>query len=363
MANDIHNDYYPDYAVPPGMTLQETLDGLGMKQTDLAMRAGLSRKTVNQIINGHAALTPEVALKLEMVTGVPARLWNNLEAHYRDTLERLKLHERMALHIPWAKKFPISEMMERGVVALRDNAADQVIEVLRFFGVASPDEWENQWSQIQATYRISPSHPPDSGALAAWFCEGKRRAQSTETRTYDPSLFRAVLERARSLTREPPQVFQHGLVEDCAGGGVAVVFVPEYKGTCAHGATYWLSPDKAMILLSLRYKWADIMWFSFFHEAGHLLLHSKKRTYIEVTPNESAEESEADCFAQEKLIPDAELERLRQSGSYSPVTIKAFADDVGVSPGIIVGRLQHERLIPYSHLTGLRTRLEWSKEQ
>src|SRR5712692_6475140 len=95
--------YEPDYAVPPGRTLQETIDALGMDQRELAVRTGLDKKTINQIIHGVAPITHNTALRLERVTGVPARMWNNLETNYREQLARLSQKERLQKHLEWLK--------------------------------------------------------------------------------------------------------------------------------------------------------------------------------------------------------------------------------------------------------------------
>ena len=79
----------PDFAVPPGLTLQETIDAQGIDQPELAVRSGLSAKEINQIIEGVAPITHDIAIRLEHATGVPARMWNNLEANYQEQRARL----------------------------------------------------------------------------------------------------------------------------------------------------------------------------------------------------------------------------------------------------------------------------------
>ena len=79
-------DFEPDYAVPPGATLLETITALGIDQKELAFRLHTTESRVSQIIIGRAALSDELANKLELVTGVPARIWNRLELHYRERL-------------------------------------------------------------------------------------------------------------------------------------------------------------------------------------------------------------------------------------------------------------------------------------
>lgn len=88
--------YQPDIAIPPGETLREAIEALGMSQAELAQRTGRATKNINEIIMGKAAITPDGALQYERVFGVPASFWNILESNYRNTLARLSEQERLA---------------------------------------------------------------------------------------------------------------------------------------------------------------------------------------------------------------------------------------------------------------------------
>ncbi len=76
----------PDYAVPPGETLLETMMYLGMDQRVLGVEAALPEKLVGEIISGHAPITHEIAIKLGRATAMPADFWDTLEANYRKRL-------------------------------------------------------------------------------------------------------------------------------------------------------------------------------------------------------------------------------------------------------------------------------------
>ena len=89
MSRPIENKYSPDSVSPPGETLLETIEALGMSSADVAKGTGLSMKTIHKIIKGKAPITPELSLELERVLGVPASFWNNRERHYRKNLNRI----------------------------------------------------------------------------------------------------------------------------------------------------------------------------------------------------------------------------------------------------------------------------------
>ncbi len=145
---------------------------------------------------------------------------------------------------------------------------------------------------------------------------------------------------------------------------VAVVFVPQLPKTRTSGATHWLNPDKALIQLSLRYKTNDHLWFAFFHESGHILLHGKRDFFLEgndvVSVENRDKELEANKFAEDLLIPPAELKQfLASNQQLSKAGIEQFAAKIGIAPGIVVGRLQHDGVLPPSHYNDLKQSFEW----
>ena len=366
MVNRTTNEYGPDYAVAPGETLLETLEELGLTQAELASRTGLSRKHVNQIVQGNAALTPSVADKLEMATGVPARLWTNLEANFRADLERLKALETLRGEVGWLSKVPHREMARRGWIPDRDGRVEQLREVLRFFGTATPQVLENQLVASGAAFRNSAIYASDPGSVSAWLRAGDLMARKVACQPYQSARFRSALKQIRGLTTSEGSVFQPRMVALCAAAGVAVVCVPQLPGTSASGAARWLTPDKALIQLSLRYKKDDHFWFSFFHEAGHILLHGKSGAYIHNDPDteQSPDEIEANEFAANFLIPSDDYRRLIGVGVFPKVTVLRFAMEMGIAPGIVVGRLQHDEHVPWqSALNSLKRTYEWAREE
>jgi HTH-type transcriptional regulator / antitoxin HigA len=366
MANRTEYAFLSDYAVPPGETLQETLDELSMSQAELARRIGRTPKMVNEIIAGKAPITPETALLLEQVLGVPARLWNNLERRYQEDLARISERETLKDHVSWLKELPLREMIAANWVPERDDEIEQLRAVLRFFGVATPVEWRALWLEPQAAFRQSTAFEADPIAVAAWLRKGELDAQRVPCAPYEKSKFRNALKEIRTLTTAPPAVFQRQMMDLCASAGVALVFVPAISRTRASGVTRWLSPEKALIQLSLRYKADDQLWFTLFHEAGHIYLHGKRDIFIEGEETEASEkENEADRFAADMLIPRTVWSQFRSQPRqhYSRDDIYAFARSIGIAPGIVAGRLQHEdEEVPYSHFNDLKRRLDWRME-
>lgn len=348
--------FEPDYAVAPGATLKETLDARGISQTALALRTGLAEKTISQIINGVAPITYETAEKLELVLDVPAGFWNRREMSYRAALARVEATQRLASELEWLEEIPLKELKDRGLVRAGKDAqkTDLVRLALKFFGVSSVEAWRNAWANPVAQYRGPEAQHRRPGYVAAWLRIGELQAATVETDPFDAGLFAEALNSSRALTVLPD--WRKKLPGLFAPAGVAVVFTKEMPGAGVSGATRWLTKDKALMQLSLKYKSDDQVWFTFFHEAGHIALHGKKQVFVEFGHSEANDqEREANEFARDRLIPRAYAKRLPSLRTRAQ--IKEFAALLGISPGIVVGRLQHEKLVWSSAFNDLKVKL------
>jgi addiction module HigA family antidote len=353
--------YEPDYGTKPGEVLEEYLSAAGMTKAELATRCGRPTKTISEIIHGKAAITPETAIQLERVLGRPASLWQNLEANYRLHLAEVGEREDLASHASWARKFPVRELVSREDIEQPENETDLVRKLLRFFGVGTVVGWNASFGSMRVAYRRSPAFKQAPESVTAWIRIGEIRADAIECAPFDRAEFRKALAEIRTLTSKSFPHVHKTVVELCAASGVAVVFVPELPKTHLSGVARWLSKDKALIQLSLRHKTSDHAWFSFFHEAGHILLHGKKTIFIDEQGGDRNEiETEANEFAGNLLLPPDAFSSFADAEDFSAAAIKRFASDQGVAPGIVVGRLQHEGLIEFSERNDLKERLTWS---
>jgi HTH-type transcriptional regulator/antitoxin HigA len=363
MGSQNRNEYQPDTVTPPGFYIQEKLEELGMTQTDLAGRTGRTKKTVNEIVTGKAPIEPETALQLERVLGIPARFWNNAERHYRDYIVRQAERERLERQVQRLNSFPVKAMCNLGWLPKRTDQLEALSDVLNFFGAATFEALDQIDQQTCAAFRQSAVHRVDSCAVLAWLRKGELDARAIACQAFDKDQFRSGLSQIRSLTLHPIAEAVPETVRLCAASGVAVVFVPELPGTRTWGATRWLTPDKALIQLSARGKTDDQLWFTFFHEAGHILLHPKKDIFIELDDTVDSREDEADRFAADWLIPPNTWQLARRLRLKSAFEIQSFAKQYQVAPGILVGRMQREKLIPWKNLNGLKTRLTFKAPQ
>jgi len=358
------NKFLPDYLVTPGEILEDYLENINMTQKDLADRTGLAVKTINEIIKGKAPITPETALKFERSLGRPANFWNSLELKYQEDKVRLLEQQKLEASLEWLKKFPVKDMCKMGWIAKSNDKCELLDEILRFFGIASPGQWPKVWGNRQTLYRQTQKFHIVAESVAVWLRKGEIEAHKIPCAPFDKKLFKEALQKVRGLTKEKtPKTFIPKLVELCAAAGVAVVFVPELPGTRVSGATQWIV-DKAIIQLSLRYKTNDHLWFTFFHEAGHILLHGRKEVFIEENKCSEEKEVEANAFAQKILIPPSGWHFFMAKIGRKPLLaeIKQFAEKIDIAPGIVVGRLQREEIIAYNVGNRLKVSYRWAAD-
>ena len=358
MSSNSTNQYIPESVSLPGETLAEVLSTQGLSQAEFADRTGRPKKTINEIIKGKAAITPETALQFERVLGIEAAFWNNLEGNFREYIARREEEERLLAGRDLLADIPVATLMKRGWIKPQSTKVGRIREVLDYFGIASPEQWGPVFATPQASFRLSTKSTCKAGALAAWLRKGELEARRIETAVANEGKFRACLGELRSLTIQEPAEAMKQAVARCAEAGVAVAFVAHLPGCPVHGATRWLSPTKALIQLSFRYRTEDHLWFTFFHEAAHLLLHGKRDVFIDESGADGQKlEDEADKFASEFLLKSTSLEPLRSAGMkkrISKAQVIDLAQREGISPGIVVGRLQHMGWLPPSHLNNLR---------
>jgi addiction module HigA family antidote len=364
MNEQIRNQYVPDSVSAPGETLEEVLVERGMSQAELAERTGRPKKTVNEIVKGKAAITPETALQFERVLGIPAGFWNAREQNYRESLARAKEALEFEKQTDWLDQVPYRAMVKLGWIPEHREKVRQLEDVLRFFAVASPSSWHGIWGVESPAFRRSSAFESKPGALAAWLRKGELEMSHQEPAEYDADAFKRALDQVRSLTRQLPSDFASIVTMECNKAGVGVAFVPELPGTRVWGATRWLTATRALIQLSLRYKTDDHLWFTFFHEAGHILLHGRRDVFLEGDEREqTAKESEADGFAQEWLIPEAKYRVFRRLGAFTCAAIGRFAFELGIAPGIVVGRLQHDGYLERTRCNDLKKKVDWVLER
>ncbi|WP_037025255.1 ImmA/IrrE family metallo-endopeptidase [Cupriavidus sp. GA3-3] len=354
------------WAVPPGQTIRDLMVASHLSTDELAQSIDLSPDGLDCLLEGTLPLTEPVAERLASVFGATASFWLCREAQYRAKLQvdNVAPDHTDEHHLQWMKGLPVKDMMRFGWLEESASPGEQLQKCLEFFGVPSLEAWNVSYGEVNegVAFRTSETYPASALATAAWLRQGELlSSKQLHSSEWNPQLFRKALSEARTLTLIPdPSEFVPKLQTLCAAAGVSVVVVRAPTGCRASGATYFMEPSKAVLMLSGRYLTDDHFWFSFFHEAGHLLLHWDAGSPILETAEDrhSEREAEANQFAADMLLPNEYQDRLPEVRSNLRGIIR-LARDAGVSRGIVVGQLQHRGLVKQGHFNDLKARYKW----
>ncbi len=338
-------------AIPPGYTIREQLDNREMSQKEFAIRMGMSEKHISRLINGKVELTPDVALKLESVLGIPANFWMNLESLYREDCARVEQELSIEKDEQMAANFPYSKLVNLSWVAKTSNFNEKVKNLRAFFEVSELGLLE-KLRVPGISYKVNSESLEIDYSLVAWAQKAKMDARYVDHEVINLRKLKKLLPDIRDLIRLSPNEFCSGLQSILLSCGVVIVFLPHIDGSFLHGATFY-DGDHIVLGLTGRGKDSDKFWFSLFHELHHIIENHISNDCL----RSEAEELNADEFAKNFLINDIDYSRFIENGKYNKVDIVEFASEIGITPGIVLGRLQKDKLVPYDRFRDLKEQL------
>ncbi len=338
------NQYFPQSVPHPGETLAEKLEEMEMGPKEFALRTGKPEKTIIEVLKGKSSITPDMAVQFENVTKIPAHFWMNHQRGYDEFTAREKRKTVIEEATPWAKEFPIAEMTKKGWLTVGKSIQEKTESLLAFFGIAHQGAWEDYYykQELKVAFRISLHNTSNPFSISAWLRKGELQAAEIESPVYDEKAFKNALEEIKSLMANQPDGYFHQLQNICSQTGVKVVYTPCIAKAPINGATRWLGVTP-LIQMTGRYKRNDIFWFTFFHEAGHILLHGKKDIFlekVEYSDKDLEKEAEADAFAIKwTFTEEQEAEYMSDAIITAEQDIRGYAKKFNTHPALIAGRL------------------------
>lgn len=351
---------------PPGDTLLETIEAKNISQTELARRTGRHVKTINEIIQGKSAISPEMAIQLEKVLGISAEFWIERDRNYSLELAELDEAENTLNAREWARQFPVNEMKKLGWVEYQqNNDIEKVKSLFHFFGVSDKKAFEDYYHNdvYQGAFRYSEKFEKNPYAIAAWLRQGEIQAEQIEAPKFSEKKFKQKLKEIKALMAKQPIDFFDQLQKICLEAGVKVLHTHKLPKAPINGSTRWLQ-NSPVIQLTDMYKRNDIFWFTFFHEAGHILLHGKKDIFMEFDgykEEDHGREQEANEFAVKWTLTEKQEKVIRESLPLKEQEILNSAKKFNTHPAIIVGRLQRAGIIKHSEWRNFFEKVDLSK--
>ncbi|TDW31862.1 uncharacterized protein DUF955 [Rhizobium azibense] len=357
--------FEPNWASAPGATIVRLMDAREIPFEEMAQGLGISEDQLQALVDGRARIDGSLASALSENLGSTPRFWLARDKTYVEELSRLAPNSGDVSQ--WIKSLPIRSMRKYGWI--NTNRGQDAIKrsVLDFFGCGDLLAWNAKYSSGvgAVAFRTSFAFQANELATLAWLRAGERQAHHLNLPAYNRKAFIDLLPRLRKLSAfKHPKTFLPRLVEACRAVGVAVTTARAPEGCRASGASWILSSKHPIIHLSFRHLSEDHFWFTFFHEAAHVVLHGEEHIDVDGSDpslqTSSAKEDDADEFAQNLLISTEALAELKRNPA--PKKILAAARYLGVTAGIIVGQLEKADALPPGRLSRMKHRYRWSDD-
>ncbi len=352
-----------DFLIHPGETLGDILVERNITQAELATRTGVTAAYVCNVIAGKKDISVKFALALEYALGVPKSFWINLQADYDAELLEVKVMDTITEEEKIARdslkdvvrylrrigKMPARESVNESILSLRK--ALQISNIANLKGIMP-----------EGAFRLSAKAKTDPYVMGAWIrlCQiaGEQRNVNTE---FDAGKADELVGKIKDIMCNARETVQEDLVNLFGEYGIDFSVVRNFRGAPVQGYISKKKGGAYQMVLTIRGAYADIFWFSLFHELGHIVNGDVGNSANFIDYNgDVGKEAAADKFARECLIEPDEYREFVATGDFSLASIKAFAARQNVKSYIVIGRLQHEKRLDYNAYASEKVVYRWA---
>ena len=352
-------------AFHPGYYIAEIIEDMGISQAEFATRMGTTPKTVSTLVNGQINLSNDLAKKIAVMLGTSPEVWLNLQNRYDQKLIEIEIEKDLDEEKYLAHMIDYSYFVKVAKLPDTRDLAERIKNLCKYLKVSSlkillePDFLVN--------FRTGIPNIEDKNLInaRAWIQTAINYAKDMETNSFDAGRLTAALPELRGMTEMSPEVFIPRMKEIFSECGVSFVLLPHLKNSGINGAVKWINNERVVLAMNNRGLDADKFWFSLFHEIKHVLQQKIKTVFLNMDADELMEmdyklEKEADEFASNHLISKTQMRQLSPTKYITDEEIISFAKSIGIHPGIVAGRLQHEKIIPPNRCAHLKEKYVFS---
>lgn len=349
--------------IHPGETLKEILEERDMSQKELSLRTGFSGKHISTVLNGEKNISVSFAKKLEYALNIDAEFWMNLQNQYdKELIEFDELHSISEEEVSIFKSLKdiFAYIVEKGFISDIKQKEQSILELRKFFNVSNLDYIPSIVSA--GAFRAQTSVNYDPYILFAWLkiCESLSEKIETEYVPQEKQIEKllALCPKLKELSLLPQEKFITELQNYFSSCGIAFVIIPAFERAPVQGFIKTNQDGKTTIGMTFRQKRADIFWFTLFHEIGHFINGDSKQKFIDFESVENTRETKADNFAQKMLLDSSAYSEFVNKKNFSLKRIISFAESQKVAPSIVIGRLQHDKVIGWHEYTDVIQKYE-----
>ena len=355
-----------DLIIHPGETISDVLEERGITQAELAARTGVSPAYISKVIAGKKDISSKFAMALEYALGVKKTFWLNLQANY--DAELLELNQEMTIteeekHACKALSEVIGHLQKRKIIPVTPRIEETILSLRKTLQISNIGNLKNLVPE--GAFRLAQNKSIDSYVMGAWLriCQiiGEK---STVNTCFDPSKVDELIDAIKAIMVKPKCNIQEELSQTMRQYGIHFAVVQNFKGAPVHGYISQKTDGTFQMVVTIRGAFADIFWFSLFHELGHIVNGdvSKGTKYIDVAENGNPDqEHAADMFAGNALLNEQNYIQFVKYRNFLIDDIKQFAASQKVMPYIVIGRLQKDGHIPYTWYSRYKLRYKWAE--
>lgn len=363
MSNII--EYNDIVAFHPGYYVADIIEDMEISQAEFAIRMGTTAKTLSNLVHGQINLSNDLAKKIAIMLGTSPEVWLNLQSEYDKKLIEIEIAKDFDAQKAIVGMIDYQYFVKVAKLPATRDVREKVENLCKYFMVSNLKILLQQ--DFLVNFRTGISHVEEKNMInaRAWLQTAMNFAKNIQTNRFDADKLRAALPEFRGMTVKKPEEFLPRMRELFSECGVAFVLLPNLKNSGINGAVKWVHSDRVVLAMNNRGLDADKFWFSLFHEIKHVLQQKIKTVFISANTKELMKldntlEKDADEFASNYLIPNAQMKKFSPSKYITDEEIIAFAKSIGIHPGIVAGRLQHEKIIPPNRCSHLKAKYLFS---
>jgi len=352
-----------EFIIHPGETLKEMLEARGMTQRELAIRTDVKEPHISGIVNCQKPISVSFAKKLEYGLGVDASFWINLQANYEKELadfEEINQISSQELEILHKLKSLTGYAQDIHLFKSDAQGSMLVIEWRKVLNVSSLVRIP-EISQAGA-YRLAVADNVDPYVLFAWLrmCDLITKRQQAN-QNLNIERLRSKLHLIRRLTFEDVNTIHLRLKEHFAECGIKFAVIKHFTGAPVQGVIKRNHDGTLNLIMTVRRKFADVFWFTLFHEIGHIINGDIKDRLVDYEFMQNEAEDRADEFAANTLINPEQYRHLVETGDFSLLRIREFCSELKIPTYILIGRLQRDKHLDYHHYAHEKIKYELDK--
>lgn len=356
-------EYKEIAAFHPGYYIADIIEDMGITHEEFATRVGTTGKTISKLINGQCNLSNVLAGKLAMMLGTSAEVWINLQATYDQKKIEIEQKRQLDAQAEIVSMIDYNFFVRVAHLPKTRNASERVAYLCNYFKVSDLRIMLRPDFLVNFRTGVSSFEEKNIINAQAWLQTALNFSKNVVVSEFNANKLRSSLPEIRKMTLQSPKDFLPRLKTIFAECGVAFVLLPHLKNSGINGAVKWSSTNQVLLAINDRRCYADTFWFSLFHEIKHVLQQKTKSTFISFDLNQLNQvnnvlEEDADKFAQDYLIPPDEYRRFAPTYFTSDAEIISFAKRIEIHPGVVAGRLQHDKIIAQNRCSKLKVKYQ-----